>query len=113
MTNQLEDARKIINEVDAQMAALFEKRMKAATELCKMGANIVVDGKTATVTGVPMLHGATVQSHDLRAGAALIAAALAAEGETVVENLGIVDRGYWNIAEKLTGIGCDVKRIDE
>ncbi|MBQ6810582.1 MAG: UDP-N-acetylglucosamine 1-carboxyvinyltransferase [Firmicutes bacterium] len=92
---------------------LFEKRMKAATELCKMGANIVVDGKTATVTGVPKLHGAVVKSHDLRAGAALIAAALAAEGETVVENLGIVDRGYWNIEGKLTAIGCDVRRIDE
>ena len=92
---------------------LFERRMKAATELVKMGADISINGKTATVNGVPKLHGATVQTHDLRAGAALVAAALAAEGETVVENLGIIDRGYWHIAEKLTAIGCDVRRIDE
>ena len=78
-----------------------------------MGADISIDGKIATVNGVNKLHGAVVQSHDLRAGAALIAAALAAEGETIVEGLGIVDRGYWKIAEKLTAIGCDVRRIDE
>ena len=54
-----------------------------------------------------------MQTHDLRAGAALVAAALAAEGETVVENLGIIDRGYWQITEKLTAIGGDVRRIDE
>lgn len=92
---------------------LFERRMKAAAELCKMGADITIEGKTATVNGVAGLHGATVQSHDLRAGAALIAAALAAEGETIVENLGIVDRGYWKIAEKLKAIGGDVQRIEE
>ena len=92
---------------------LFERRMKAASELVKMGADISIDGKTATVIGVPKLHGATVQTHDLRAGAALVAAALAAEGETVVENLGIIDRGYWQITEKLTAIGGDVRRIDE
>ena len=92
---------------------LFERRMKAASELVKMGADISIDGKTATVVGVPKLHGATVQTHDLRAGAALVAAALAAEGETVVENLGIIDRGYWQITEKLTAIGGDVRRIDE
>lgn len=92
---------------------LFERRMKAAAELCKMGADITIEGKTATVNGVSGLHGATVQSHDLRAGAALIAAALAAEGETIVENLGIVDRGYWKIAEKLTAIGAEAQRIEE
>lgn len=92
---------------------LFERRMKAAAELCKMGADITIEGKTATVNGVAGLHGATVQSHDLRAGAALIAAALAAEGETIVENLGIVDRGYWKIAEKLKAIGGEVQRIEE
>ena len=92
---------------------LFERRMKAASELVKMGADISIDGKTATVVGVSKLHGATVQTHDLRAGAALVAAALAAEGETVVENLGIIDRGYWQITEKLTAIGGDVRRIDE
>ena len=92
---------------------IFENRMKAATELCKMGADIAINGKVATVKGVEKLHGATVQSHDLRAGAALVAAALATEGETVVEKLGIIDRGYWRMAEKLKLIGADVERIDE
>jgi UDP-N-acetylglucosamine 1-carboxyvinyltransferase len=92
---------------------IFEKRMKAAAELTKMGADIAIDGKTAIVKGVERLHGATVRAHDLRAGAALVAAALAAEGETVIENLNIIDRGYWQIAEKLTDIGGDVRRIDE
>lgn len=92
---------------------IFENRMKAASELTKMGADITIVENTATVKGVKKLHGAVVDSHDLRAGAALIAAALAAEGETTVRGMHIVDRGYWHITEKLKGIGCDVTRIDE
>lgn len=92
---------------------IFERRMKAATELCKMGAKITVDGKVATVHGIEKLHGATVQAHDLRAGAALVAAALAAEGETTIEKLGIIDRGYWRMEDKLKAIGCDVERVEE
>ncbi len=92
---------------------IFEKRMKAAAELNKMGADITIDGKTAVIKGVDKLHGAVVETHDLRAGAALVAAALAAEGETVVERLSLIDRGYYHIADKLTQIGGDVERIDE
>ena len=95
------------------MENIFERRMKAATELCKMGAKITVDGKVATVHGIEKLHGATVQAHDLRAGAALVAAALAAEGETTIEKLGIIDRGYWRMEDKLKAIGCDVERVEE
>lgn len=92
---------------------IFEKRMKAATELIKMGADISVEDKTAVVRGVERLHGAVVRSHDLRAGAALVAAALAAEGETIVENLQIIDRGYWHMVDKLRAIGADIQRIEE
>ncbi|HMM06587.1 MAG TPA: UDP-N-acetylglucosamine 1-carboxyvinyltransferase [Clostridiales bacterium] len=92
---------------------IFEKRMKAASELTKMGADITVNGKNAVVRGVDQLHGATVMTHDLRAGAALVAAALAADDETVVEGMGIIDRGYWHMEEKLKAIGADVRRREE
>ncbi|MEG1495929.1 MAG: UDP-N-acetylglucosamine 1-carboxyvinyltransferase [Clostridiales bacterium] len=91
---------------------LFETRMKAAPELVKMGADIVVEGCEATIKGVEKLHGASVLAKDLRAGAALVAAALAAEGETEVNGLSYIDRGYWHMAEKLKGLGADVERVD-
>lgn len=92
---------------------IFEKRMKAASELIKMGADITINGKSAVVRGVDQLHGATVMTHDLRAGAALVAAALATSDETIVKGLGIIDRGYWHMEEKLRGIGADVQRVNE
>lgn len=91
---------------------LFENRMKAAPELVKMGANIEVSGVTATIRGVEKLHGAQVMAKDLRAGAALVAAALAAEGETEIDGVSYIDRGYWHIAEKLQDIGGDVERVE-
>ena len=92
---------------------IFEKRMKAASELIKMGADININGNRAVVCGVDHLHGATVMTHDLRAGAALVAAALAADDETTIKGLGIIDRGYWRMEDKLRAIGADVKRVDE
>lgn len=92
---------------------IFEKRMKAASELVKMGADITINGKNAVIRGVDRLHGATVMTHDLRAGAALVAAALAADDETVVDGMCIIDRGYWHMEEKLKGIGADVRRLEE
>lgn len=92
---------------------IFEKRMKAASELVKMGADITINGKNAVIHGVDRLHGATVMTHDLRAGAALVAAALAADDETVVDGMCIIDRGYWHMEEKLKGIGADVRRLEE
>ncbi len=82
------------------------------TELGNMGANIQIDGKTAIVTGTEKLRGATVCAHDLRAGAALIIAGLAAEGTTRVENIHFIERGYENIIEKLQNLGANIKRID-
>ncbi len=82
-------------------------------ELESMGADIVVSGKTAIVTGKPKLYGATVTAKDLRAGAALIIAGLAAEGVTYVKDIHYVERGYENIIQKLTALGAAIRRIED
>ena len=81
------------------------------TELERMGADILINGKTATVTGQDRLYGATVRANDLRAGAALVIAGLAAEGVTTVENIHYIERGYENIVEKLTALGADIRKV--
>jgi UDP-N-acetylglucosamine 1-carboxyvinyltransferase len=78
-----------------------------------MGAEIHIDGKTATVYGKESLHGASVRARVLRAGAALIIAGLAAEGTTRVENIHYVERGYQNLVEKLTSLGANIRRIED
>ncbi len=83
------------------------------TELESMGADIQINGKTAIVTGVENLYGATVTAKDLRAGAALIIAGLAAQGTTWVKNVHYVERGYEHMIEKLTGIGAQIRRIED
>ena len=83
------------------------------TELESMGAKIRINGKTATVTGVESLHGATVCAHDLRAGAALVIAGLAAEGTTCVEHIHFIERGYEHLIRKLTELGADIRRIED
>ena len=81
------------------------------TELTDMGANISVKEKTATVTGKEKLRGAVVGANDLRAGAALVIAGLAAEGKTYVENIHFIERGYERLVEKLSGIGAKIRRV--
>ena len=83
------------------------------TELESMGAKISISSKTATVVGVDHLEGATVSAHDLRAGAALVIAGLAAKGTTRVQNIHFVERGYENLIGKLTALGADIRRIEE
>ncbi len=83
------------------------------TELESMGANIQINGKTATVTGVEKLYGATVCAHDLRAGAALVIAGLAAEGTTYVEHIHFIERGYEHMVRKLTELGADIRRVED
>ena len=83
------------------------------TELQEMGANILINGKTAIVTGCEKLTGTEVCARDLRAGAALIIAGLAAEGKTVVRNAHFVERGYENIVAKLTALGADITRLED
>ena len=77
-----------------------------------MGADIMISGKTAVVTGTPKLQGARVLAHDLRAGAALVIAGLVAVGTTHVENIHFIERGYERIVEKLTALGADIRRVE-
>ena len=83
------------------------------TELESMGANIQINGKTALVKGVEQLRGSTVYAHDLRAGAALVIAGLAAEGITHVEHIHFIERGYEKLVEKFTELGADIRRSDD
>ena len=83
------------------------------SELESMGADIQISGKTAIVTGTDKLYGATVSAHDLRAGAALVIAGLAAEGTTYVANIHYVERGYENLIDKLTALGAAIRRIED
>ena len=83
------------------------------TELESMGADIQISGKTAVVTGTEHLYGATVSAKDLRAGAALIIAGLAAQGTTWVKNVHYVERGYEQLIEKLSALGAQIRRIED
>lgn len=89
---------------------VFENRFMHTEELARMGADIWVDGRVAVIKGVPELHGAMVRATDLRGGASLILAALAARGETEISLIHHVDRGYEKLEEKLTGLGADINR---
>lgn len=77
-----------------------------------MGANIQIVGKTATVVGVENLYGATVCAHDLRAGAALVIAGLAAHGVTYVDDIHYVERGYEDLIGKFTALGAQIRRLE-
>lgn len=90
---------------------IFENRYMHVQELVRMGAIIEIDGHTAVVTGVDKLLGATVMATDLRASASLVIAGLAAEGETTVERIYHLDRGYERMEEKLRAVGADIKRL--
>jgi UDP-N-acetylglucosamine 1-carboxyvinyltransferase len=91
---------------------IFENRFKHVEELIKMGAQIVVDGKTAIITGVKGLHGARVIAKDLRGGASLVMAGLMAEGNTIVENVCHIDRGYDRFETTLNRLGASVTRVN-
>ena len=91
---------------------IFENRFRHVSELARMGADIRVSGRTALVTGKP-LHGARVRSTDLRGGAAMVVAALAARGESVIEDLNHIDRGYEGLEHKLTALGADIRRVEQ
>ena len=91
---------------------IFENRFKYTDELTKMGANIKVEGNTAFITGVDKYTGAVVVAPDLRAGAALVIAGLAAEGCTCVEQIQYIQRGYENFEEKIRSLGGIIERVD-
>jgi UDP-N-acetylglucosamine 1-carboxyvinyltransferase len=92
---------------------VFDSRFKHVNELRRMGAQITVDGRTAVVKGVPALTGATVTASDLRAGAALVLAGLVADGETVVEGLHHIERGYEGLERDLAQLGAEITRLSD
>jgi len=90
---------------------IFENRYMHVQELVRMGAHIDIDGATAVVTGMPALSGTTVMATDLRASASLVIAALAAQGETMIERIYHLDRGYQRMETKLQALGADIERL--
>ncbi len=93
--------------------SIFDNRFRYVDELRRMGANISVEGRVAVIEGVDSLKGAPVKATDLRAGAALIVAALGAEGVTEIYDIFHVERGYENMEEKLRALGADIVKVDE
>jgi len=92
--------------------SIWEGRFKHVDELKRMGANIKVEGRIAIVEGINKLSGSPVHATDLRAGAAMVIAGLAAEGETEISNLKHIDRGYENLVEKLKSLGANITRVE-
>ena len=90
---------------------LFENRYKYTQELIRMGAKISIEGKTAVIKGVRKLYGANVKATDLRGGAALVMAGMAAKGDTRIENIEYILRGYEGFDRKLKGLGVDIRVI--
>lgn len=99
------DGTSIVNE------AVWDNRFRYVEELRRMGAEISVDGKLAVIEGVEQLEGAPVKATDLRAGAAMIVAALGAKGTTQIEDIRHIERGYEDVVEKFRAIGADIRRV--
>ena len=93
--------------------SVWDNRYKYISELKKMGAEVQVDGKTAVIEGVPCLTGAVVAACDLRAGAAVVIAGLCAKGETIVEDVVYIERGYQDFVGKLKNLGADIACVSE
>jgi UDP-N-acetylglucosamine 1-carboxyvinyltransferase len=102
--NAVADGTAIIRET------IFENRFMHAVEMQRLGADIKIDGNTAVMKGVEKLQGATVMATDLRASASLVVAGLVAEGETHIERIYHLDRGYANIEAKLNALGANIRR---
>jgi UDP-N-acetylglucosamine 1-carboxyvinyltransferase len=100
----------VANGTSMVVEKIFENRFMHVQELQRMGANIKIEGNTAVVTGVERLKGAPVMATDLRASASLVLAALSAEGETIVDRIYHIDRGYERIEEKLVQLGANISR---
>jgi UDP-N-acetylglucosamine 1-carboxyvinyltransferase len=101
----------IANGLSVITETVFENRFMHVSEMMRMGADIVIQGKSAIVRGVPKLHGAPVMATDLRASASLILAGLTAEGTTTLSRVYHIDRGYQQIEKKLSALGADIRRV--
>ena len=101
----------VANGTGMMTEVVFENRFQYVKELLRLGANIKVEGRAAIIKGGSSLTGAQVMAADLRAGAALVMAGLAAKGQTIIGNVNYLDRGYERFEEKLTALGADISRI--
>jgi UDP-N-acetylglucosamine 1-carboxyvinyltransferase len=90
---------------------IYDTRFRYCGELNRMGASIQVDTKVAVIDGVEKLHGCAVKACDLRAGAAMVIAGLASEGETVIEDVHYIERGYEDLIGKLKNLGADIEAV--
>jgi UDP-N-acetylglucosamine 1-carboxyvinyltransferase len=90
---------------------IFENRFLHASEMVRMGANISIEGNRAVVKGPAALTGTTVIASDLRASASLVLAGLVAQGETIIDRVYHIDRGYERIVEKLSAVGARIERV--
>jgi UDP-N-acetylglucosamine 1-carboxyvinyltransferase len=114
MQSQICVCMSIADGVSRLTESVYETRFFGyCTELASMGADILISGKTAIITGRERLSGAVVRAHDLRAGAALVIAGLVAEGTTEIENISFIERGYEKIVEKMQSLGANIKRIED
>jgi UDP-N-acetylglucosamine 1-carboxyvinyltransferase len=111
MQAQLVALLSVAHGTSVMIETVFENRYKHVEELLRMGASISLEGRTAIIRGVGKLTGARVKAGDLRGGAALVLAGLAAEGETIVSNIKHIDRGYEEIEIKLRKAGADIRRV--
>jgi UDP-N-acetylglucosamine 1-carboxyvinyltransferase len=101
----------IADGVGTIVETIFENRFMHVLELQRLGADIGIDGNTAIVRGAARLSGARVMATDLRASASLVIAGLVAEGETLVDRIYHLDRGYDRMESKLRGLGADIERV--
>ncbi|MGN1203094.1 MAG: UDP-N-acetylglucosamine 1-carboxyvinyltransferase [Eubacterium sp.] len=102
----------IANGTSILSEGVWDNRFQYVGQLLRMGADIKVDGKVAVIEGIEKLTGVKVKATDLRAGAAMIIAGLVAKGETVVEDIQYIDRGYEDVVEKFSSLGADIKRVE-
>ena len=110
MQSQFVTLLSIVNGTSIVVENIFENRFKYVNGLIKMGANITIEGRTAIIQGVKKLSSATVEAKELRGGAALVAAALAADGKSTVSEIEYLERGYENLVEKLTILGAKINK---
>jgi len=101
----------LANGTSAITESIFENRFKYLSELARMGANVKTERNFATIEGVKKLSGARVSAPDLRAGAALCIAGLAADGVTIVDDIKYIQRGYENFENKLRSLGAVIERV--
>ena len=113
MQPQIVSALCLANGTSVITEGVFDNRYKYVNELRKMGAQIQVDGRTAVIEGIEKYSGAPVAACDLRAGAAMVIAGLCAEGETQVEDVHYIERGYENFVGKLRGLGADIVYVSD